>query len=114
MQAASDIFLAGIKDPFTGIQYHCRQFKDIKGSFDLNSLDKAGLEAYLKVCSLYLARALAQTGDAPVFRDILAKVIFFMRPLLILLLFTPNRWKAIYRALKEAVKSARIDAKKGL
>jgi len=100
MQAASDIFLVGIKDPFTGIQYHWRQFKYMKGSFDLNSLDKAGLETYLKVCSLCLARALARTGDAPAFLDILAKVTFFMRPLLILLLFTPNRWKAIIGHLR--------------
>jgi hypothetical protein len=100
MQVASDIFLAGIKDSFTGIQYHWRQFKDMKGSFDLNSLDKVGLETYLKVCSLCLARALARTGDAPAFWDILAKVTFFMRPLLILLLFTPNRWKAIIGHLR--------------
>jgi uncharacterized protein (DUF2252 family) len=44
MQAASDIFLGGIKDPLTGISYYWRQFKDMKGSFDLDALDKAGLE----------------------------------------------------------------------
>ncbi len=64
MQAASDIFLAGIQDRRTGIQYYWRQFKDMKGSFDLDSLDKAGLETYLKVCSLCLARAHARTGEA--------------------------------------------------
>jgi hypothetical protein len=36
----------------------------MKGSFDLNSLARAGLETYLKVCSLCLARAHARTGDA--------------------------------------------------
>ena len=73
MQAASDIFLAGIKDPFTEIQYHWRQFKDMKGSFDLNSLDKAELETYLKVCSLYLARAHALTGDAAYIQGYIGK-----------------------------------------
>jgi Uncharacterized protein conserved in bacteria (DUF2252) len=53
MQAASDIFLAGIKDPLTETQYYWRQFKDMKGSFDLSSLDKVGLETYLEVCSQY-------------------------------------------------------------
>lgn len=53
MQAASDIFLAGIKDPLTETQYYWLQFKDMKGSFDLSSLDKVGLETYLEVCSLY-------------------------------------------------------------
>jgi hypothetical protein len=64
IQAASDIFMAEIKDQFTGIQHHWRQFKDMKDSFDLNSLGKAKLETYLMVCSLYLARAHARTGDA--------------------------------------------------
>jgi len=100
MQAATDIFLAGIKDPLTGIKYYWRQFKYMKGSFDLNSLDKAGLETYLEVCSLCLALALARAGDAPAFWDILAKVTFFVRPLLILLLFMPNRRKAIIGHLR--------------
>ena len=47
MQAASDIFLSGIMDLMTGIQYYWRQFKDMKGSFDLDALDKAGLKTYL-------------------------------------------------------------------
>ena len=63
MQTASDLFLAGIQDLMTGIQYYWRQFKDMKGSFDLDSLDKAGLETYLQVYSLCLARARARTGN---------------------------------------------------
>ncbi|HIH94637.1 TPA: DUF2252 family protein [Methanosarcina acetivorans] len=64
MQAASDIFLGWIEDPKTGIQYYWRQLKDMKSSFDLNSLQEPGLETYLKVCSVCLARAHARTGDA--------------------------------------------------
>jgi hypothetical protein len=50
-QAASYLILAGIMDPLTEIQYYWRQFKDMKGSFDLDSLDKTGLGTYLEVCS---------------------------------------------------------------
>ena len=64
MQAAGYLILAGIMDPLTGIQYYWRQFKDMKGSFDLDSLDKTGLETYLEVCSICLARAHARAGDA--------------------------------------------------
>jgi hypothetical protein len=40
IQAASDIFLAELQDPLTGIRYYWWQFKDMKGFFDLDSLDK--------------------------------------------------------------------------
>jgi hypothetical protein len=63
MQAASYIILAGMY-PLIGIQYYWRQFRDMQGSFDLDSLDKTGLETYLEVCSLCLARAHVPTGDA--------------------------------------------------
>jgi hypothetical protein len=61
MQAASDIFLGLLQDPFTGIKHYWWQFKDMKGSFDLDSLDKAGLEKYLEVCNLCMTRAHART-----------------------------------------------------
>jgi hypothetical protein len=67
MQAASDIFLAGLQDPLTRIQYYWWQFKDMKGFFDLDSLDKAGLRKYLEVCSLCLARVHARIGGCSLY-----------------------------------------------
>jgi len=64
MQAASDIFLSGIMDLMTGIQYYWRQFKDMKGSFDLDALDKTGLKTYLEDCSVCLVHTHARAGDA--------------------------------------------------
>jgi len=114
IQAASDIFLAGIKDPLTGIQYYWRQFKDMKGSFDLDSLDKAGLETYLEVCSLCLARAHARTGDTACISGYIGKGDAFCEAITDFAMAYAGQTERDYQALKEAVKSGRIEAKKGL
>ncbi|HSR33592.1 MAG TPA: DUF2252 domain-containing protein, partial [Anaerolineae bacterium] len=51
MQATSDIFLGWHEGSLTGTQYYWRQLKDMKGSVDVATLDGAGLETYLAVCS---------------------------------------------------------------
>ena len=104
MQAASDIFLAGIKDPLTGIKYYWRQFKDMKGSFDLDSLDKAGLETYLKVCSLCLARAHARTGDAACISGYIGKSDAFCEAITNFAIAYAEQTESDYRALKEGSK----------
>jgi len=114
IQAASDIFLAGIQDQMTGIQYYWRQFKDMKGSFDLDSLDKAGLETYLRVCSLCMARAHARTGDAACISGYIGKIDAFCEAITDFAIAYAEQTESDYRALKEAVKSCRIKAKKGL
>jgi len=114
MQAASDIFLAGIEDQMTGIQYYWRQFKDMKGTFDLDSLDKAGLETYLKVCSLCLARAHARTGDAACVSGYIGKSDAFCEAITNFAMAYAEQTERDYQALKEAIKSGRIEAKKGL
>ena len=113
MQAASDIFLAGIEDPLTGIPYYWRQFKDLKGSFDLNALDKAGLKIYLEVCSLCLARAHARTGDAACISGYIGKSDAFCEATTNFAIAYAEQTKHDYQALKEAIKSGRIEAKKG-
>lgn len=114
MQAASDIFLAGFVDSLTGIQYYLRQFKDMKGSFDFNSLDKAGLEAYLQVCSVCLARAHARTGEAACISGYIGKSDAFCEAVTDFAVAYANQTESDYRALNEAVKSGRIQAQKGL
>ena len=64
MQAASDIFLGWHQSSLSGRQYYWRQLKDMKGSVDVATLDEAGLETYLAVCSVCMARAHARTGNA--------------------------------------------------
>lgn len=114
MQAASDIFLGWIEDPATGIQYYWRQLKDMKGSFDVNSLDEAGLETYLKVCSVCLARAHARTGDAASILGYIGKSDKFLEAITDFAVAYADQTKSDYQALKEAVKSGRITAEKGI
>lgn len=114
MQAASDIFLGWIEDPGTGIQYYWRQLKDMKGSFDLNYLDEAGLETYLKVCSVCLARAHARTGDAACISGYIGKSDIFCEAITDFAVAYANQTESDYQALVEAVKSGRIIAEKGV
>ncbi|WP_235283161.1 DUF2252 domain-containing protein [Methanosarcina sp. 2.H.A.1B.4] len=114
MQAASDIFLGWIEDPATGIQYYWRQLKDMKGSFDVNSLDEAGLETYLKVCSVCLARAHARTGDAASISGYIGKSDTFCEAVTDFAVAYADQTERDYQALKEAVKSGRITAEKGI
>lgn len=114
MQAASDIFLGWIEDPKTGIQYYWRQLKDMKGSFDLNSLDEAGLETYLRVCSVCLARAHARTGDAATISGYIGKSDVCSEAIADFAVAYANQTERDYQALKEAVNSGRILAEKGV
>jgi hypothetical protein len=86
----------------------------MKGSFDLDSLDKAGLETYLEVCSLCLARAHARTGDAACISKYIGKSDAFCEVITNFAIAYAEQTESDYRALKEAVKSGRIEAKKGL
>ena len=61
MQASSDIFL-GQAHSRKGNQYYWRQFKDMKGSFDMTQFDAKGVGAYLAVCAGCLARAHRANG----------------------------------------------------
>ena len=112
MQAASDIFLSGIKDQTTGMDYYWRQFKDMKGSFDLDSLDRAGLEVYLKFCSVCLARAHAKAGDAACISGYIGKSDSFPEAVTDFAVAYANQTERDYLTLKEAVKSGRIQVKK--
>ena len=114
MQAASDIFLAGIKDHITGIEYYWRQFKDMKGSFDSDSLDKTGLETYLKFCSFCLARAHARTGDAACISGYIGKSDVFCEAVTNFAVAYAEQTERDYQALKKAIKSGRIEARKSL
>jgi hypothetical protein len=67
----------------------------MKGSFDSDSLDKAGLETYLKGAAYVWLELMPEQGMQPLFRDILAKVTLFVMPSLTLLSPTLNRRNAI-------------------
>jgi uncharacterized protein (DUF2252 family) len=66
MQATGDPFLGwtrgGDLAPF---DFYVRQLRDMKGSFDLDTLSGDDLALYGELCGAVLARAHARAGDAP-------------------------------------------------
>ena len=62
MQAASDIFLGWTTDG--GRHYYVRQFRDMKGSVNLDVMTESGFATYARLCGRVLARAHARSGDA--------------------------------------------------
>lgn len=63
LQSVSDPFLGWTVDP-DGRNYYWRQFRDLKGSFDLARADVDELKRYAGLCAQQLARAHAQSPDA--------------------------------------------------
>jgi uncharacterized protein (DUF2252 family) len=62
MQAASDMFLGWTR--YRGHDYYVRQYRDMKGSVNLEVMTPAGFSSYAEVCGRTLARAHARSGDA--------------------------------------------------
>ncbi len=62
MQAASDIFLGWATGP-AGVHYYWRQFRDMKGSADIENMSHRQLSNYGALCGGVLARAHCRSGD---------------------------------------------------
>lgn len=62
MQTTSDVFLAWFTNA-TGHHMYVRQFRDWKGSVDVDCLDADALSDYGRLCGWTLAKAHARSGD---------------------------------------------------
>jgi hypothetical protein len=62
MQASSDMFLGWTS--YRGHDYYVRQYRDMKGSVNLDAMTPGGFASYAQVCGRTLARAHARSGDA--------------------------------------------------
>jgi len=60
LQAASDPFLGWVSG-VRGVDYYARQFRDMKGSVDLDILTAGQFENYGRICARLLARAHSQS-----------------------------------------------------
>ncbi len=114
MQATSDIFLGWHSSKISGLDYYWRQLKDMKGLADVASLDEAGLEAYLRVCSWCLARAHARTGNEIQIRGYLGRKNTFAKAIGKFALAYADRTEQDHEALVKAVKSGSIVAETGV
>ena len=114
MQAASDIFLGWHKAEISGRDYYWRQLKDMKGSLEVADMDGDGLQTYLKVCSVCLARAHARTGDAAGIAGYLGSGNSFASAIAAFAVAYADQTERDYQALVAAVKSGRIAAETGI
>jgi uncharacterized protein (DUF2252 family) len=114
MQAASDIFLGWHSSTISGRHYYWRQLKDMKGSLEVADMDEKGLQTYLKVCGLCLARAHARTGDAAAIDGYLGRSNSFAKAVTDFAEAYADQTERDYQALVDAVKSDRIAAATGL
>ncbi len=73
MQAVSDIFLGWSQVDSTGHQYYWRQLKDMKGSADVEDMDRDGMDRYARLCGWTLARAHARSSDPEVIASYLGE-----------------------------------------
>jgi hypothetical protein len=114
MQAASDIFLGWHHSEGIGLDFYWRQLKDMKASFDLTNLDAKGLEAYLSVCGLCLARAHARTGDAAAISGYLGSGDVFDKAIRDFAVAYANQTENDHQALVDAVRTGHITAQTGI
>ncbi len=64
LQAASDPFLGWLQTPERA--FYVRQFRDMKGSVDLESISQTEFAGYAGACARMLARAHSQSPESPV------------------------------------------------
>jgi uncharacterized protein (DUF2252 family) len=112
MQATSDPFLgwstAGNR------QYYVRQFRDMKGSMNIEKLDAASLLEYAGLCGAILARAHAQTTEPAVIAGYLGKGPAFDKAMGNFALAYARQNEADHAALRRAIKSGRVQAQTGV
>jgi uncharacterized protein (DUF2252 family) len=113
MQASSDIFLGWDHSP-SGTQYYWRQFKDMKGSFDVTTFDAKGLAAYLAVCAACLARAHARSGNPAAISGYLGSSDVFDKAISNFAVAYADQTEKDYQALQDAVNEGRIVAETGV
>jgi uncharacterized protein (DUF2252 family) len=112
MQAASDPFLgwstAGNR------HYYVRQFRDMKGSMNIEKLDAASLTEYSGLCGAILARAHAQTTEPAVIAGYLGTGPSFDNAMGRFALAYARQNEADHAALLRAIKNGRVRAEIGV
>jgi uncharacterized protein (DUF2252 family) len=113
IQAVSDIFL-GWHTSRSELQYYWRQLKDMKGSFDVATMDAAGFKTYIGICAFTLARAHARTGDPSAIAGYLGSSDTFARAIADFATAYADQTERDHNALITAIKSGHIVAEIGI
>lgn len=106
LQAVSDPFLGYLHTG--GVDYYVRQFRDMKGSFDLTRLDAKQLEAYTRLCGALLARGHSQSPNAGIVQGYLNRSKRFDSAMADWAAAYSDVVQRDYEDLEKAVKSGRI------
>jgi uncharacterized protein (DUF2252 family) len=117
MQATSDIFLGWhrITDvDGTRHDYYVRQFRDWKGSVEIDSLRPAGLALYARLCGWALARAHAVSGDRVALASYLGKSDAFDHAIAEFSVTYADQNQRDYEALRAAIKRGTIKTETGI
>ena len=112
MQAASDIFLGWTS--YREHEYYVRQYRDMKGSVNLDAMTLSGLASYAQVCGRTLARAHARSGDAAMLSGYMGRGTRFEDSVTAFAASYADQVAEDHRMLVEAAKSGRVTATPGL
>jgi uncharacterized protein (DUF2252 family) len=112
MQAASDPFLGWSTEG--NRHYYVRQFRDMKGSMNIEKLGAASLLEYAGLCGAILARAHGQTMEPAVIAGYLGNGPSFDKAMGQFALAYARQNEADHAALLRAIKSGRVQAEVGV
>jgi uncharacterized protein (DUF2252 family) len=111
MQAASDMFLGWTT--YGGHDYYVRQFRDMKGSVNLDTMTPNGFASYAQVCGRTLARAHARSGDAATIAGYLGRGTRFDEAVSAFAASYADQVNRDHEALVTAARSGRVTATPG-
>jgi uncharacterized protein (DUF2252 family) len=112
LQAASDRFLGWMD--IDGRDYYCRQFRDMKGSIELEGLSPSQLSQYSALCGSVIARSHAQSPDAAVVSAYLGRSDRFEQAIATWANASADQTERDYAALEAAVAEGRMLATLGV
>jgi Uncharacterized protein conserved in bacteria (DUF2252) len=99
---------------YRGHDYYVRQFRDMKGSVNLDAMPPSGFARYAEVCGRTLARAHARSGDAATIAGYTGTGTRFDASITAFAQAYGKQVRRDYDALVVAVESGRITAARGL
>ncbi len=110
MQAASDSFLGWIEHQSSGHHYYARQFKDMKGSAEVEDMNVDQLSRYARLCGWTLARAHARSANVRQIADYLGKSDKFEQAIGDFAVHYADQNQADYQEFKSAIDNNEIPA----
>jgi len=113
MQSASDSFLGWSDVSSEGTHYYWRQFKDMKGSLDIETADYDALKRYAQLCGYTLARSHALSADAAGIAGYLGSGKAFDKALGTFGALYADQNEKDHQAFVDAIDSGRIPAEEG-